>query len=108
MARAEAVLDLVVVARARVGVLDQQPDRGTGGASLEHAGEDAHHIGFLALADELRGAGATAVDVAREIGLGEFEPGRTTVHHAADRRTVALAEGRHLEKSTDGVTGHGS
>jgi hypothetical protein len=108
LARTEAVLDLVVVARARIGVLDQQTDRGTGGASLEDAGEDAHHIGFFALAHELRGAGAAAVDVALEIGLGEFEPRRTTIHHAADRRPMALAEGRHLEKSTDGVTGHGS
>src|SRR5207237_5199931 len=42
---AEAVLDLVIVPRARVGVLDQDADRRAGRVSFEHAREDAHLIG---------------------------------------------------------------
>src|SRR6185295_6458603 len=39
MARTKAVLDLLVVARALVGILDQQPDRRAGGASFEDTRE---------------------------------------------------------------------
>src|SRR5579862_8436623 len=52
---AETVLDLVVVARARVSVLDEDADRRAGGSSLEHTRQDTHLITFAPLADEVRG-----------------------------------------------------
>ena len=70
VARTEAVLDLLVVARALIGVLDQQPDRRAGGASFEHAREDAHLIGLAPLARELRGAGATTIDIRLNVRFG--------------------------------------
>src|SRR6187402_277387 len=40
----EAILDLLVVARARIGVLDEDADGRARGLALEHAREDAHFI----------------------------------------------------------------
>jgi hypothetical protein len=60
MAGAVAVLDLAVVARALVGVVDVQRDRRAGGEALEGAGKDADLVGFLALGDMAAGAWAAA------------------------------------------------
>src|SRR5580704_9507343 len=108
MPGAEAVLDLLVVARPRVGVLDHEPDGRAGGASFEHAGEDAHLVALAALADEVRGAGAPAVDVLLQVRLAQLEPRRTAVDDAPERRAVTLAEGGDREELADGVAGHGS
>src|SRR5690606_32950755 len=80
---AEAILDLVVVARALVLVFDQQPDGRTGGAALEHPGQDAHLIGFLALAGVARGAGAPSLDIRLQVGFIQRQPRRTAVDDAA-------------------------
>src|SRR5580658_6198854 len=93
----EAVAQLVVVARARVGILDDESDRRAGGAPLEHAREDAHLIGLAPLADEVRGAGAAAIDVRLQLRLGQWQSRRAAVDDAAHRRTVALAEGGDAE-----------
>ena len=107
VARAEAVLDLVVVARARVGVLDQQADRRAGGDALEHAGEDAHRVAFLALADELRGAGAAAVDVAP---AGLLRPARRPGGQPSTTQPSAgpwlSPKVRDRERLAETVTGH--
>ena len=58
------------------------------------------------LAHELRGAGATQVDIAREVRFRELESRRTTIDDATQGRPVALAEGRDLKESAYGVTGH--
>src|SRR5690606_32407699 len=102
----EQVLQLVVVARARIRVLDQETDRRTGRAALEHAREDPHLVVLASLARELRGTGAAPVDVRLQVGRGELEPRRATVDDAAERGTVALAEGRHREQLAEGITGH--
>src|SRR6185437_9573159 len=101
--RPEAVFDLLVVARARVGVLDQEPDRRAGRVPLEEPGEDAHLIALTALADELRGAGTPPVDILLDVLLRQGESRRTAIDDAAERRPVALAEGRHREKPADRV-----
>ena len=103
---AEAVLDLVVVPRARVGVLDQDADRRAGRVPFEHAREDAHLIGLAPLADEMRGAGAAAIDVLLQVRLTQREARRTAVDDASHGGPVALAEGGHREQPADGVAGH--
>ncbi len=106
MARSKAVFDLFVVARTLIRVLDQDADGRAGCLAFEHAGEDAHRIRLLALAHEVRGAGAATIHVPLQIGFGQLEPRRTAVDDAAERRPVAFAEGRDGEELADRVTGH--
>ncbi len=104
----ETVLDLRVVARALVDVLDEQPDRRARRDALEDARQDAHLVGLLALRDVAAPARAPALEIGLDRRLVEREPGRATVDDAAERRAVALAEGRHLESLSVAVTGHRS
>ena len=106
VARAEAILELLVVARARIGVLDQQADRRAGGAPFEHAREDAHRIALATLADEVRSAGAAPIDIALQIRLAERQPRRTAVDDAAERRAVAFAKAGDREQPADGIARH--
>src|ERR1700689_4214654 len=87
----EAILDLVVVARALILVLDQQSDRGSGGAALEHARQDTHRVALAPLARVLRGSGAPPINVGLQIRLAELEPRRAAVDHAPERGPVTLA-----------------
>ena len=106
MAWPEAILDLLVVARALVLVLHQQADGGAGGPAFEHARQDAHLVRFASLAGELRGAGAAPFHISLQIRFREREAWRTPVHHAAKRRAMTFAEARHREDPTEGVTRH--
>ena len=63
----KAIRELVVIARTRVGVLDQHTNRRTGGAALEDPRQDPHLIAFAALTDEMRSARAPPIDVALQI-----------------------------------------
>jgi len=45
----EQVLDLAVVARALIDILDQHADRRAGRTTFEHAGKYPHLVGFFAL-----------------------------------------------------------
>src|ERR1700733_9067174 len=103
---AEAVADLLVVARARIGVLDEDADRSAGRVPFKHPREDAHRIALTALADEVRGAGTAAIDVGLHIRLAQLQPRRAAIDDAAHRRPVALAEGRHRKELADGVARH--
>ena len=98
VARPEPILDLFVVVRALVGVFDQQADRCAGGDALEHARQDAHAVRFTTLAGVSGGARAATFDVTLDVFFREGQSGRTAVDDAAERRTVALAEGRHGEQ----------
>src|SRR5262249_57527942 len=100
---AEAILDLLVVTRARVGVLDEDADRSAGSVPFEHAREDAHLVGLAALADEVRGAGAAAIDILLQVRLTERQPGRAAIDDAPHGRPMALTEGGDRHELTDGV-----
>src|ERR1700733_14093779 len=102
---AELVLDGLVVLGLGVGVLYQQADGCTGGYTFEHAGEYPHCIRLVALGCVARGAGAATIHVRRYVRFAEREPRRATVHDAAERRTVALAEGRDAEQLAESITG---
>jgi len=109
--------DVGVVAAALVGILDQQGDRRAGGdlaaeaggdrLVLEHAGEDAHRVGFAALADELALARAAFVEPDLNVLRIETDPRRAAVDDAAQRRAVALAPGGHAEEMAEAVVRHG-
>src|SRR5690606_7560371 len=79
VAGAGTVLDLLVVARALVGVLVEPAYGRVGGHALDLAGEDAHLVRFLALASEMRGAGAAPPDVGHQLRLADGQPGRTAI-----------------------------
>ena len=102
----EHVADAGVVAGPRVGVLDEEGDRGPGGSALEHPGEDPHLVRLAPLGGVAAPAGPAPVEVGLNVGLGEGEAGRAAVHHAPDRRAVALAERGHREMGPEGVAGH--
>ena len=113
MAGAELVLDLAVVLGPRVDVLDLERDRRAGGHLLaarlvgEHAGEDAHLVGLLALGGVARLAGLPLVEIGLDVGDLELDAGRAAVDHAADRRPVAFAPGGDAEQMAEAVVRHG-
>ena len=107
MAGPELRGDRRVVARALVDVVDLQRDRRAGGQAFEHAGQDAHRVGLLALGGEARLAGAAPIEPGLDVGLGQRQARRAAIDHAADRRAVALAPGGDAEQVAEGVVGHG-
>ncbi len=114
MAGPVGVADRAVVLGALVDVLDQQGDGRArrhlpaGALVLEHAGEDLHLVGLAALRGEARLAGLAAVELGLDVGGGQRNARRAAVHHAAQRRAMALAEGRDAEQMAERVVGHGT
>src|SRR4051812_14826055 len=106
MTRPEPILDLLVVTRTRIGVFDEEADGGAGAPSFEHSRQDPDDVALLSLADELRRAGAPAIHVRLQVGFAQLEARRTSVDDAAERRSMALAEGRHREQSAYRISGH--
>ena len=106
------VLDVGIVLRALVDVLDQERDRRAGRhlAAVvigEDAGQDLHRVRLLALRGEARLAGPALVEIALDVGGLERDQRRAAVDHAADRRPVAFAEAGEPEQMAEGVEGHG-
>ena len=73
---------------------------------LEHAGKDLDFVGLVPLRGVARLAGGAAVEVAAELFRCQGEAGRTAVDDAADRRAMALAEGRDGEYLAERITRH--
>ena len=84
----------------------EQADRRAGRASFEHARQDAHLVGLLALAGVPRSAGAPPLQLRLDVLLRQLQPRRAAVDDAAERRPVAFAEGRDGEELAEGVAGH--
>ena len=108
MAGAEGVEQVAVILAALVGVVDQQRDRRAGGQALEHARQDLHRIGLVALRDMPAGAGAAAIEVGLDVGFTQRHARRAAVDHAADGRAMALAEVGDAKEVAEGGAGHGS
>src|SRR5262249_40721631 len=104
--RPELVLDLRIVARALVDVVDVQRDRRAGRQPLEHARQDAHRVRLLALRHEARLARAALVEPDLDVGLAQRDARRRAVDDAADRRAVALAPAGESEERAETVAGH--
>ena len=109
VARPVFVLEVGIILRALVDILDQKPDRGAGrhlraGQLVgEHAGEDLDLVGLLPLGGEARLARPPLVEIGLDVGLGQRDARRAAVHHAADRRPVALAKGGDAEEVPESV-----
>ena len=114
MARTKLVLDLGIVLRALIGVLDQQRDRRArrhlhaGLRMRHHAGQDLHRVGFLALGGEARLSGTAAIEIVLDVFVGQRQQRRAAIDHAADRDPMAFAKGRDPEHVAEGVEGHGA
>src|SRR5690606_34855379 len=106
MGRSELVHDAAVILGALVGVLDQQADGGPCGATLEHARENLHLIGFLALGGKARGAGLASVQIALQVSFAQGQPRWATIYNATQGGAMAFAEAGHREEFADGVSGH--
>ena len=102
----EHVLDLGIVARALIGVLDDHRDRRARGHALEHARDDARLVALAALGHVARRPGLAPVEIGLQQRLVDRDARRAAVDHAADRRAVALAEGGHGEGLSPGVARH--
>ena len=100
------VLDVAVILGARVEILDHQIDRRSGRLAVEHAGHDLDRIGFPALTHIATLAGTASIQPVLDVGLGQGEPGRDPVDHAADGRPMALTPSGDTEQMTEGVVGH--
>ena len=101
------VLDVGIVLRALVDILDQERDRRAGRHLLaarlvgEHARQDAHRVGFLPLGGEARLARPPPVEIGLDFGRGQRNARRTAIDHAADRGPVALAKGRDAKQMAE-------
>ena len=103
VARAELVLDLAVILRALILVLDQQLI----GVPVVWPSNTPDRIrtssAFAALRGEARLAGPAAVEPGLDIGFRQRNAGRRAIDDAADRRPVALAPGREAEQMAEAV-----
>ncbi len=70
---------------------------------LEHAGQDFHRVRLLALGDELALARPALFHPGLDVGFGQFDAGRATVHHAADRRPMAFAKGGDAKQMPEAI-----
>ena len=107
----ELVDDVAVVLRALIDVADHQRDRRAGRhlASVrvrEYARQDLDLVWLLALRGEARLTRAPLVEERLDIGRLQRQSRRAAVDHAAERRPVALAPGRHAEQMAESVVGH--
>ena len=108
----ELVLDLAVVLGPRIHIGDLEGDRRSGGELraafvVEHAGEDTHLVGLLALGGVFRLARFAFVEKSLDLGFGDGDAGRAAIDHAADRRPVAFAPGGDAEQMAEAVMRHG-
>ena len=112
VARPVLVLDVGIILGALIDIIDDErnwrPGRHLRAARFvdEDARQDAHRIRLLALRGEARLARPALVEPGLDIGFRERNARRAAVDHAADRRPVALAEGRDPEKVAEGVERH--
>ena len=97
MPGSKLVLDIAVIARPLIRILDQEPDRRAGRPALENAGQDPDEVCLLARRRVPRLSRTPSFQVVLDIGLAEFHARRATVDDTAHRRTVALAEACHRE-----------
>jgi hypothetical protein len=108
------VLDLSVVARALIHVVDKKRDRcarrhlRSGCLLGEHTGQNSDCIRFLPLRCETRLAGPATIEIRLDIGFGERDAWRAAVNHAANGRPVTFAKGGHAQQMPECIERHGN
>src|SRR2546423_6202536 len=108
MTGTKAVLDLLVVARACIRVLNENADGRAGRDTLKHTRQDSDLVALTALTHEVRRPRPAPIDIRLQVGFRERHARRTAVDDAAHSRAVALAKRRDCEQLAYGVTGHAS
>jgi hypothetical protein len=110
MTRTKLVLNLGIVLRALIGVLDHQRDRRAGGdlafVRVHHAGEDFDLIRFLPLGGVFALARAAAIKVQLNLFNRQRNVWGAAIDHAAERDPMAFAEGGDAKHVAEGVEGH--
>src|SRR5262245_42839294 len=106
MTRAKRIDEVAVILAPGIFIPDQQGNRRTSGLAFKHAGKNFDGIGFLPLRHMAGGAGLTAVEFLLDVFNRQRKTWRTPIDHAADRRSMALTEGRDREDVTKRITGH--
>ena len=106
MGRPEGILDVGVILRTLVGVVDQQADGGSRGAPVEYAGQDAHLVGLAPLGGKPRGARFAPVQIALQVTGGQLQAGRAAVDDASQGGAVTLAKAGDCEQFADCIARH--
>jgi len=116
VAGAEGGGDLRIVARALVDVVDDQRDRRAGGdwppnrSRVRSSSNTPERMrtasGSWRWVTNLPCPGRRFVEPDLDVGLGERNPRRAAVDHAAQRRPMALAPGGDAEQMAEGVVRH--
>ena len=100
MARPILVLNIRIIFRALIDIIDDKRDRRAGRNLFaarfidKDAGQDPDRVRLLALRGVTRLPRPAAVEIGLNVRLGERNSRRTAVDHGADRRPMAFAEGR--------------
>jgi len=106
MPRPKLILDVAIILRALIFVLDDEPDRRARRHTLEHTRENLHLVRFAALGRVPRLAGATAIEIALNIRFIKRHARRTAIDDTAQRAPMAFAEGRDYKILANTVAGH--
>ena len=93
-----------VVRRPLVGVAHKRAYRSAESPALKHARQNLAFVLFRALRGNCALPGSAARQFRLNVAFRNLEPGRAAVYDTADRRSVAFAEGRHPEKSSECVS----
>src|SRR6185437_6581711 len=113
VARAVLVLDVAIVLRSLIDIVDEDADRRSGrdltaGLFIDHnAGENASLVRLAPLRGEARSSWPPPVEVGLNVGGFQGNARRAAVDDASDPRPVAFAEGREAEQMSEGVVGNG-
>src|SRR5208282_1818391 len=106
------VLDLPIVLRSLIDVVDEDPDRRSGRHLTarrfvdHHAGEDARLVRLAALGGEARAAGPAPVEIGLDVGRLQRNERRAAVDDTPYSWPVTFAEGGDAEKAPETVMGH--
>ena len=106
MPRAEVILDVAIVTRPLVLVLDHQADRRAGGLAFENARKNLNFVRLLALCGEARLAGLAPVQIELNVGFGNRDSWRCSINHTTNRRTVAFPPAGEPKGIAKTVAGH--
>jgi hypothetical protein len=97
----EGVLEVLVRARARVGVAHQDGDRRAERLPLEQAGENLGPVRLIARCGDAALTGPAPVEIALDFLDRELQAWRAPVDHHAHPAAMRFAEGRDAEEVTE-------
>ncbi len=100
MARARDVLQLCIIAAARIRIAENDRERSPRRAALVHPAEDVRLIGLDAGSRAFRTAPAP-VDILREVLLAQFDTRLHAIQRDADFLSVRLAEDAYPENPSE-------